>query len=47
MMGFALSAVVITLISLHARGGAAPMSTGVLISVSGAGNLLGAVLAPG
>ncbi|WP_330333863.1 MFS transporter [Streptomyces sp. NBC_00536] len=46
MMGFALSAVVITLISLHARGGAAPMSTGVLISVSGAGNLLGAVLAP-
>lgn len=46
LMNFAMSAVVVTLIAVHSGAGSTPMSTGLLVAVSGAGNLLGATLAP-
>ncbi|MFJ6012805.1 MFS transporter [Streptomyces sp. NPDC092952] len=46
LMNFALSAVVVVLIAVHSGAGSTPMSTGLLVAVSGAGNLLGAALAP-
>ncbi|MFF2011498.1 MFS transporter [Streptomyces sp. NPDC058195] len=46
LMNFAMSAVVVTLIAVHSGAGSTPMSTGLLVAVSGAGNLLGAALAP-